>query len=518
VLQRLHHPVRESKSIFSKEVFMYGERASRPGTHCFPAGILLSLLFWLPAASRGDCVPGWETYPDFQTNTAYAVEEYQQTIYRGGWQSNFLWTGSRWEVFGGGISGDPSGVWVDAFLITAPQVPGEDSLLVVAGHFPLAGGVPVNSIATWDGEQFAGLGGGVIGSVEALIHYKGDLIACGLFDFAGGVPARNIARWDGSAWHPLGNGLYDLVPNGTTDEGTNMVVWRGDLYVAGDFTHAGESEVSYLARWDGTDWSPVGGGVSLAGGSPTGTRDVEVYNDELYVVGCFDYAGPVAATNIARWDGEEWHAVGSGSDPYNEHFGLRQAALSLCSYKGLLYAGADFSDAVGPEAAALAVWDGASWQPVDGGIQGELLLFGPVVIDLETVGSRETASLLIGGDFDEADGEPTDRVARYTYCEEAGVLPLREVAARSFRLDVAPNPTARFSTCTIDLERTARVKAALYDGAGRKVESLLCRPLAAGRHQFRVDLGASEKMGGGIYFVRVEASGEAATRTILRLP
>jgi hypothetical protein len=149
-----------------------------------------------------DWVPGWETYPDFQTNTVYAVLEYQHTLYRGGWQSNFIWTGSQWEIFGGGISGDPSGVWVDEFITTAPREPDEDTLLVMAGRFPLAGAVVVNSIATWDGNQFAGLGGGVDGSIEALVHYKGDLIACGLFALAGGVPARNIARWDGSRRHP----------------------------------------------------------------------------------------------------------------------------------------------------------------------------------------------------------------------------------------------------------------------------------------------------------------------------
>jgi hypothetical protein len=242
-----------------------------------------------------------------------------------------------------------------------------------------------------------------------------------------------------------------------------------------------------------------------------------VYGDQLYPVGCSDFAGPIEATNVARWDGESWHAVGSGSDPMNEEFGLRQAALSLCSYKGLLCAGADFSDAVGPEAAALAVWNGASWGPVDDGIQGESLLFGPMVIDMEIAGAGESASLLIGGDFDEADGAPTDRVARYTFCDEPTAVPVSSLADRSLRLQVAPDPTEGISYYTIDLDQASPVTAVFYDMAGRRVESLLAEPLSAGLHRFRLDLGARQASAGGVYFLRVEAGGAAQTREIIWL-
>jgi hypothetical protein len=343
------------------------------------------------------CRRGWETYPDFQTNPVYAVCEHNDILYRGGWFSLFRWDGGQWQTFGGGIGGDPATLFVaditpyDSPLTEVPE------LLVIGGRFPTAGGTLVNSIATWDGAAFGALGAGVDGEIRTLVAYNGDLIAGGSFANAGGSPARNIARWDGSAWHPLGSGVYDAIPDGTADGVWGMVVWQGDLYVVGDFTHAGESEISYVARWDGSTWSDVGGGVSLIEGGPTGLRGIDVHIGHLVIVGAFDFAGGVDAINIAQWNGVIWSPVGSGSDPYGGFLNLRQAALSVASYKGLLYVGADFSEAVGEAAAALAVWDGVSWEPVDAGLDGGGL-FGPSVRDLEIAGEGTTASLLMGGD------------------------------------------------------------------------------------------------------------------------
>ena len=43
--------------------------------------------------------------------------------------------------------------------------------------------------------------------VRALGFYAGELIAAGDFTTAGGVEARHIARWNGTNWSPLGTGI-----------------------------------------------------------------------------------------------------------------------------------------------------------------------------------------------------------------------------------------------------------------------------------------------------------------------
>jgi hypothetical protein len=456
-------------------------------------------------------VPGWETFDHPQTNAVYGVFEHEDIVYRGGWFSLFRWTGTEWETFGGHIGGDAGTLFAADFAVYG-------GLLVIGGYFPTAGGTPVYSIATWDGAAFGGLGGGVDGEIRALAIYDGDLIAGGSFDYTGSGPARNIARWDGSAWHPLGSGVHDSIPDGTTGGVRDMVVWQGDLYVVGDFTHAGGVEVSYVARWDGSTWSDVGGGVSMIGGGPTGLRGVDVYLDDLVIVGCMDFAGGVEAINVARWDGVSWYPVGSGPDPIGGPLNDRQAALAVAAYKGLLYVGADFSEAVGDEAEAIAVWDGVSWEAVDHGVEGGGWPFGPQISDLEVVGGGDEASLLIGGDFSEANREDTDNVARYTRCDQTAGVVLEDHRDGPLQVQLFPNPTTASLHFTIRLERQSNVNAVLYDVDGRRIESLLSCPLSAGSHQFQLD---SDRLGartGGVYFLRVEVEGSVVTRKLILIP
>ena len=44
------------------------------------------------------------------------------------------------------------------------------------------------------------------GSVNAAINYQGSLVIAGRFTRIGDVKVNNIARWDGSQWFPLGSG------------------------------------------------------------------------------------------------------------------------------------------------------------------------------------------------------------------------------------------------------------------------------------------------------------------------
>lgn len=72
--------------------------------------------------------------------------------------------------------------------------------LVAGGEFSIAGGLPTNHIASWNG-------GGTNGPVHALtLLPDGDLVAGGDFTVAGGIAANRSARFDGSAWPAFGTG------------------------------------------------------------------------------------------------------------------------------------------------------------------------------------------------------------------------------------------------------------------------------------------------------------------------
>ena len=101
--------------------------------------------------------------------------------------------------------------------------------------------------------------------------------------------------WDGSSWRAVGGnvqGRYQAL--GTV----YSLSFNGEnLFVGGDFPLAGGVPAVGLAKWNGTQWSALGSGISsnayITALATTGT--------DLYVAGVFDSAGGKPATNIARW-------------------------------------------------------------------------------------------------------------------------------------------------------------------------------------------------------------------------
>src|SRR5262249_44716519 len=110
-------------------------------------------------------------------------------------------------------------------------------------------------------------------------------------------------------------------PGGTSGYIASLGTYAGGLYATGTFTLTAPQTSHGIARWDGSAWSGVGGGVSGApSGHSPGVYGQLVYDDgqgggpQLYVYGTFLPAGTVPASNIGRWDGAAWSAVGSGVD------------------------------------------------------------------------------------------------------------------------------------------------------------------------------------------------------------
>src|SRR5207253_83870 len=144
--------------------------------------------------------------------------------------------------------------------------------IYVGGNFSAAGGASATNIARWDGSQWyplgSGVGANINDSVNAIAISGSSVYAGGFFTTTGGTSANNIARWDGSQWHPLGSD-----PNNGVDGGVNAIsVGPGpcascpnSIYVGGFFTMAGGVSANNIARWDGSQWYPLGSGVGAGG-------------------------------------------------------------------------------------------------------------------------------------------------------------------------------------------------------------------------------------------------------------
>jgi hypothetical protein len=313
------------------------------------------------------------------------------------------------STFGGmpGVDGSISGMAV------YDDGHGDGPALFAGGGFTLAGDVKALNIARWNGTSWAPLGSGIDGGVDALAVFDDGsgpaLYAGGSFTHAGGVTANSIARWDGSAWTALGSGVSGASTFRTVRA---LTVWDdGDgpaLYVGGSFTSAGGVAASYLARWDGTSFSPVGGGLDSQVFSLT-TFDSGA-GAGLYVGGEFTHAGALSANCIAKWNGSSWSAFGVGMN--NE---VRAMAFYDEGHGGgpVLFAGGGFTLAGGVTAQRIARWDGAAWSPVVNGVRngGHPAVNALAVFD---DGSGVGSALYVGGAFDDAGSQPdANDIARW---------------------------------------------------------------------------------------------------------
>ncbi len=276
-----------------------------------------------------------------------------------------------WSPLGSGVGTFNAGLaGSSAFAMTEFQ--GE---LYVGGSFLAAGAAQVNGIARWmNGPAWLPVGGGTLwgttwGQVRALEVYDfgtgPSLYAAGFFD----VPGNSIARWDGSAWSPLGGGLTGgfMTAAGVGealavfDDGTGPA-----LYAAGNFTVAGGAPANFLARWNGAFWSP------LPGGDPSFVpAELATYDDgtgpALYLGGRFVSAGGVVVNSIGRWNGSAWFSLAGGlalAGPF-EPIVLALAVFDDGSGPALFVAG-EFTSAGGVAAQNIAKWDGSTWSSLGG--------------------------------------------------------------------------------------------------------------------------------------------------------
>lgn len=206
----------------------------------------------------------------------------------------------------------------------------------------------------------------------------------GSFASAGGVPARRVARWDGEHWHPLGEGTWDLF----IDEVYVIEPYNGEIVIGGLFSHVnGHNGVnaSNIARWNGTSWAALGSGVS------GGVWDLAVHEGDLYASGHFTSASGVIVNRVARWDGNQWHALGSG---------MNGPVFTLGVYNGQLVAGGNFTTAGGQPANRIARWDGQQWHALGDGLNDWVRAL--LVHD---------GKLIVGGRFNEAGNETANYVA-----------------------------------------------------------------------------------------------------------
>lgn len=330
------------------------------------------------------------------------------------------WNGSTWSPLGSGL-----GARVHA-LAVLDNGAGGGSVLYVGGLFTTAGGVSANFIAQWNPSTgtWSPLASGLDNRVEALEVFDDGsgggpaLYAGGVFSTAGGVMARRVARWHpaSATWSPLGSGMTHWLTTGTGTLVDGFTVFDDGsgggpaLYACGEFSAAGGVGANRIARWNGSNWSPVGGS-----GMNAYARAFAVFDDgsgngpALYVGGDFTSIGSVTVNRIAKWSpaSKTWSPLGSGMS------GTVRALTVFDDGSGsgpALYAAGDFAMAGGVTVNRIARWNPASgtWSPLGSGLGSSA--YSLAVIDDGLPGGPV---LFAGGSFGTAGGVSANRIARW---------------------------------------------------------------------------------------------------------
>ncbi|MEO7793616.1 MAG: hypothetical protein ABIV06_02495, partial [Thermoanaerobaculia bacterium] len=206
------------------------------------------------------------------------------------------WSGTAWQAVSSGLNGE-----VRALVA---HNDGSGNKLYAGGLFTQAGGsITANRIARWSGSAWSAVGTGVAGGspiqVNSLLPWNDGsglkLYAAGRFTTAGSATVNSIASWDGAAWAGLGIGLGTQVNAlATFDDGSGSA-----LYAAGSFTTVSGTAFNRLARWNTIAWAPVGSGLNgNALADVPGTLPGK--ESSLYIGGAFSTANGVTSTRVAR--------------------------------------------------------------------------------------------------------------------------------------------------------------------------------------------------------------------------
>ena len=225
-------------------------------------------------------------------------------------------------------------------------------------------------------------------SLPIYFHYGNDLYVSSLnLSPVTGSPTYNLEKWDGTSWStPSYNPLDGAVKT--------MIIYKNDLYVAGDFSKIGSDSFSKIAKWNGNNWSNLGAGLNAS------ALALSTDNKSLYVGGNFTQAGGILSNHLAQWDGTTWFSVGAG---------LNDNVLALASYNNKLYVGGNFTQAGGKSGFNhIAEWDGttSSWSELGDGL-------GLSNVSVAAITADNASNVYVGGQFTTAGGAPAKNIAQW---------------------------------------------------------------------------------------------------------
>ncbi len=240
--------------------------------------------------------------------------------------------------------------------------------------------------ANWSG-QFGAPGMGSGGSAAYVANDRLYLLGfIPVIQSSGGSSRALYATWDGTAWS--GRDVFgDFLQN---EGATELLVIGTDVYAAGNFSNVGGTAASNIARWDGEKWNALGSGVN--GRINAMATDG---NGNVYVGGVFTEAGGLPARNVAVWNGDSWSNL---PNPGGANDGVGGGVTAIAVSNTHVYVGGAFQEAGSESAVSIASWNWTTneWRGLGGGLRKNLFPNATGLTDIGTFGGN----IYVAGHFD----------------------------------------------------------------------------------------------------------------------
>ncbi|TWT43881.1 hypothetical protein RAS1_02810 [Phycisphaerae bacterium RAS1] len=225
-------------------------------------------------------------------------------------------------------------------------------------------------------------------------------------------------------WRPIFG-----VPPGADGQVRAATLWDPDgdgpltaqPVIGGEFTNAGGIYAGRIARFDGVTWLPFGSSPAVGFGGTV--RALTTWDPDgagpqprqLIAGGDFLGSGSTTLNRIARWDGAVWQPMDMGFDG---NFVTGVYSLIAWDPDGTgplserLIAGGNFAATPGGTTVGrVAMWDGAAWQPMGAGfVNGNTTALA--VYDSDGSGPQ-TPRLVAGGNWSTSGSTTVNRIAQW---------------------------------------------------------------------------------------------------------
>ncbi|MBK8618353.1 MAG: hypothetical protein IPN96_14800 [Anaerolineales bacterium] len=200
-------------------------------------------------------------------------------------------TDGHWYALAGGVSDGAlsGGTYVAALATDGANIYAGGDFTTVKDQADV---VIANAayLAKWDGTAWSALPGTSAPAdnrVSALVFSDNNLYVGGSFLSINNIPGTSgLAKWSGDTqtWAPLGNNTVINV--------TSIAVDGVNVYVGGNFQNFNDNGTSiaaadYIARWDGSNWSALGGNGAGNGSLGSVVFAVKVVDGDVWVGGDF---------------------------------------------------------------------------------------------------------------------------------------------------------------------------------------------------------------------------------------